>query len=113
MTMCEARRGRRVPRRALPAGIESEVYVTVPGGEIAGGASAGLAVDAAHEEVSATPPERDYRWFSDACVLTGYGIATVNYGRRAASPVPSGENVHIDGSSHGRGVCAAGCGGSA
>ena len=37
--------------------------------------------DASHAEVFGAPPARDVtRWFSDASVLTRYGIATVNYG---------------------------------
>ena len=57
------------------------------------------AVDASHAEVFGAPPERDVtRWFSDASVLTRYGIATVNYGTSAGLPDPVlGENLEIDG----------------
>ena len=77
-----ARDGAR-PRRALPraTAIEGEVYVTAPGAEIDEGHPLVGAIDAAHAEVFGAPPERDVtRWFSDASVLTRYGIPTVNYG---------------------------------
>ena len=53
----------------------------------------------AHEEVFGAPPERDVtRWFSDASVLTRYGIATVNYGTSSGLPDSElGENLSIDG----------------
>ena len=38
------------------------------------------------------------RWFSDASVLTRYGIATVNYGTSSGLPdAELGENLEIDG----------------
>ena len=38
------------------------------------------------------------RWFSDASVLTRYGIATVNYGTSTGLPdAELGENLDIDG----------------
>ena len=48
---------------------------------------------------SATPPARDVtRWFSDASVLTRYGIATVNYGTSTGLlDTVKGENLEIDG----------------
>ena len=48
---------------------------------------------------SASPPERDVtRWFSDASVLTRYGIATVNYGTSTGLlDTVKGENLEIDG----------------
>ena len=57
------------------------------------------AVGAAHEEVFGSPPERDVtRWFSDASVLTRYGIATLNYGTSSGLPdAELGENLGIDG----------------
>jgi len=44
-------------------------------------------------------PERDVtRWFSDASVLTRYGIATVNYGTSSGLPdAELGENLQIEG----------------
>ena len=43
--------------------------------------------------------ERDVtRWFSDASVLTRYGIATVNYGTSSGLPdAELGENLDIEG----------------
>jgi hypothetical protein len=44
-------------------------------------------------------PKRDVtRWFSDASVLTRYGIATVNYGTSSGLPdAKLGENLEIEG----------------
>jgi acetylornithine deacetylase/succinyl-diaminopimelate desuccinylase-like protein len=44
-------------------------------------------------------PERDVtRWFSDASVLTRYGIQTVNYGTSSGLPdAELGENLDVDG----------------
>ena len=80
-------------------GIEGEVYVTAPGAEIAEDHALVGALDTAHAEVFGTPPERDVtRWFSDASVLTRYGIATVNYGTSTGLlDTVKGENLEIDG----------------
>jgi acetylornithine deacetylase/succinyl-diaminopimelate desuccinylase-like protein len=44
-------------------------------------------------------PERDVtRWFSDASVLSRYGIATVNYGTSSGLlDTVKGENLEIEG----------------
>jgi acetylornithine deacetylase len=80
-------------------GIEGEVYVTAPGAEIEEGHPLVAAIDAAHGEVHGSAPERDVtRWFSDASVLTRYGIATVNYGTSTGLlDTVKGENLEIDG----------------
>jgi acetylornithine deacetylase len=80
-------------------GVEGEVYVTAPGAEIEEGHPLVAALDAAHAEVFGAPPERDVtRWFSDASVLTRYGIATVNYGTSTGLlDTVKGENLEIDG----------------
>jgi acetylornithine deacetylase len=80
-------------------GVEAEVYVTAPGAEIEEGHAVVRALDEAHAEVFGSPPERDVtRWFSDASVLTRYGIATVNYGTSSGLPdARLGENLAIDG----------------
>jgi acetylornithine deacetylase/succinyl-diaminopimelate desuccinylase-like protein len=80
-------------------GIEGEVYVTAPGAEIDEGHALVGALDAAHAEVFGSVPERDVtRWFSDASVLTRYGIATVNYGTSSGLlDTVKGENLEIEG----------------
>jgi acetylornithine deacetylase len=80
-------------------GVEAEVYVTAPGAEIDEKHPLVDALDGAHEEVFGSKPERDVvRWFSDASVLTRYGIATVNYGTSSGLPdAELGENLAIDG----------------
>jgi acetylornithine deacetylase len=102
--MAEARRElgdlvRSLAERWPDYGMECEVYVTAPGAEIAEEHPLVEAVDASHAEVFGSPPERDVtRWFSDASVLTRYGIATVNYGTSSGLPDPVlGENLEIDG----------------
>jgi len=80
-------------------GVEGEVYVSAPGAEIEEGHPLVAAIDASHEEVFGERPERDVaRWFSDASVLTRYGIATVNYGTSTGLlDTEYGENLEIDG----------------
>jgi acetylornithine deacetylase/succinyl-diaminopimelate desuccinylase-like protein len=80
-------------------GIEGEVYVTAPGAEIAEDHPLVGAIDDAHADVFGAAPERDVtRWFSDASVLTRYGIATVNYGTSTGLlDTVKGENLEIDG----------------
>jgi acetylornithine deacetylase len=80
-------------------GIESEIYVSVPGAEIAEDHPLVAAIDGAHEHVFGEKPERDsVRWFSDASTLTRYGIESVNYGTSSGLPDPVlGENLEIDG----------------
>ena len=80
-------------------GIEGEVYVTAPGAEIDERHALVSALEVAHAEVFGAPPERDVtRWFSDASVLTRYGIATVNYGTSTGLlDTVKGENLEIDG----------------
>ena len=80
-------------------GIESEVYVTAPGSEIAEDHPLIGAIDEAHAKVFGAKPERDtVRWFSDASALTRYGIESVNYGTSSGLPDPVlGENLDVDG----------------
>jgi acetylornithine deacetylase/succinyl-diaminopimelate desuccinylase-like protein len=79
-------------------GVEGEVFVTAPGSEIDEEHELVGAIDAAHAEVFGEPPARDVtRWFSDASVLTRYGIPTVNYGTSTGlMDVELGENLDID-----------------
>ena len=96
--MADARREALEFARSLD-GVEAEVYVTAPGAEIEEGHPLVAAVAEAHEEVFGSAPERDVtRWFSDASVLSRYGIATVNYGTSSGLPdAELGENLPIDG----------------
>jgi acetylornithine deacetylase/succinyl-diaminopimelate desuccinylase-like protein len=96
--MADARREALEFARSLD-GVEAEVYVTAPGAEIEEGHPLVAALDGAHEEVFGSPPERDVvRWFSDASVLSRYGIATVNYGTSSGLPdAELGENLAVDG----------------
>ena len=96
--MADARREALKFARSLD-GVEAEVYVTAPGAEIEESHPVVAALDAAHEEVFGSKPERDVvRWFSDASVLSRYGIATVNYGTSSGLPDSElGENLAIDG----------------
>jgi len=57
------------------------------------------ALESAHLETFGSAAERGVtRWFSDASVLTRYGIATVNYGTSTGLlDTLKGENLEIDG----------------
>jgi acetylornithine deacetylase len=96
--MSEARRKALEFARGLD-GVEAEIYVTAPGAEIDEGHPLVGALEEAHADVFGSPAERDVtRWFSDASVLTRYGIATVNYGTSSGLPdAELGENLAIDG----------------
>ena len=98
VTMQDARRKAIDFARSLE-GVESEVYVTAPGAEIAADHPLVEAVAGAHAEVYGAEPERDVtRWFSDASVLTRYGIEALNYGTSSGLPSTElGENLDIDG----------------
>ncbi len=96
--MAEARREALEFARSLD-GVEAEVYVTAPGAQVEEGHPLVAALGEAHEEVFGSPAERDVtRWFSDASVLSRYGIATVNYGTSSGLPdAELGENLAVDG----------------
>jgi len=98
VTMADARRKALEFARSLE-GVEAEVYVTAPGAEIDESHQLVGALEAAHTEVFGVAPKRDVtRWFSDASVLTRYGIATVNYGTSSGLPdAELGENLEIEG----------------
>ena len=98
VSMAEARRKALEYARGLD-GVEAEVYVTAPGAEIEDGHPLVAALEQAHAEVFGAAPERDVtRWFSDASVLTRYGVATVNYGTSSGLPdAELGENLEIEG----------------
>jgi acetylornithine deacetylase/succinyl-diaminopimelate desuccinylase-like protein len=90
---------RRLAERFPEYGVEGEVYVTAPGAEIEESHPLVACLGNAHAEVFGAPAERDVtRWFSDASVLTRYGIQTVNYGTSSGLPdAELGENLAIDG----------------
>ncbi len=96
--MAEARREALEFARSLE-GVDAEVYVTAPGATIVESHPLVGAIDGSHAEVFGSPPERDVvRWFSDASVLTRYGIETVNYGTSSGLPdAELGENLAIEG----------------
>jgi acetylornithine deacetylase/succinyl-diaminopimelate desuccinylase-like protein len=98
VAMADARRKALEFARSLD-GVEAEVYVTAPGAEIEESHPLVGALEEAHGEVYGSRPEHDVtRWFSDASVLTRYGIATVNYGTSSGLPdAELGENLSIDG----------------
>ncbi len=96
--MADARRKALEFARSLGE-LDAEVYVTAPGARIEEGHPLVAAVDEAHAAVFGQKPERDVtRWFSDASVLTRYGIATVNYGTSSGLPdAELGENLAVEG----------------
>jgi len=96
--MADARRRALEFARTLD-GVDAEVYVTAPGAEIDAGHPVVLALGEAHQEVFGAPAEHDVtHWFSDASVLTRYGIPTVNYGTSSGLPdAELGENLSIEG----------------
>jgi acetylornithine deacetylase/succinyl-diaminopimelate desuccinylase-like protein len=96
--MAEARRRALGWARSLE-GVEAEVYVTAPGAEVDETSLVVGAVGSAHEEVFGSAPEQDVtRWFSDASVLSRYGIATLNYGTSSGLPdAELGENLELEG----------------
>ena len=103
MPMAEARAElgdwvRELQTRFPDCGLDWEIYVTAPGAEIAEDHELVRAIDASHTEVYGSAPDRDtVRWFSDASVLTRYGIPTVNYGTSSGLPGAEGENLEIRG----------------
>jgi acetylornithine deacetylase len=103
MPMAEARAAladwvRELQGRFPDYGLDWEIYVTAPGAEIDEGHELIRAIDESHTEVFGAAPDRDtVRWFSDASVLTRYGIATVNYGTSSGLPGAEGENLEIKG----------------
>ena len=103
MPMAEARAAladwvRELQGRFPDYGLDWEIYVSAPGAEIAEDHELVRAIDVSHTEVYGSAPDRDtVRWFSDASVLTRYGIATVNYGTSSGLPGADGENLEIRG----------------
>jgi acetylornithine deacetylase len=96
--MAQARRKALEFARGLE-GVDAEVYVTAPGARIDEAHPLVAALEEAHMDVFGEKPERDVtRWFSDASVLTRYGVATVNYGTSSGLPdAELGENLAVEG----------------
>ena len=95
--MAEARHKALAFARSLR--VDAEVYVSAPGSEIEESSPVVAAVGEAHAEVFGLEPETDVvRWFSDASVLSRYGIPTLNYGTSSGLPdAELGENLEIPG----------------
>lgn len=77
-------------------GIDSETYVSVPGAQISEEHELVRAIEASHETVLGESAEKESgQWFSDASVLTRYGIQTVNYGPSSGPPGEEGEYMAV------------------
>jgi len=77
-------------------GLEFETYVSVPGARIEESHELIRVIDANHERIMGTPPEREVvTWCSDASVLSRYGVETVNYGPSSGPRDKEGEKVKI------------------
>jgi len=77
-------------------GLEFETYVSVPGARIEESHELIRVIDANHERIMGTPPEREVvTWCSDASVLSRYGVETVNYGPSSGPRNKEGEKVKI------------------
>ena len=102
MSLVDARRELRFFTEALAErfpdyGIESELFVSVPGAEIDGEHDLVRAVASAHGAVFGEPPKRSVlRWTADSSVLHAHGIPTLNYGVASGLPGVSGESVVIE-----------------
>ena len=95
--MAEARRQALAFARSLR--VDAEVYVSAPGAEIEESSPVVAAVGEAHAKVFGSQPETDVVcWFSDASVLSRYGIPTLNYGTSSGLPdAELGENLEVAG----------------
>jgi acetylornithine deacetylase/succinyl-diaminopimelate desuccinylase-like protein len=77
-------------------GLEFETYVSVPGARIDESHPMVQAIEANHERLMGTRPEREVvTWCSDASVLSRYGVPTVNYGPSSGPRDKEGEKVKI------------------
>jgi acetylornithine deacetylase len=101
MSLPEARRElreavRRLAERFPEYGIDSEIFVSVPGAEIEREHELVLAVAAAHSTVFGAPARTSVlRWTADSSVLHAHGIPTLNYGVASGLPGVEGESVLI------------------
>ena len=77
-------------------GLEFETYVSVPGARISEEHEMIRAIDANHERIMGSLPQREVvTWCSDASVLSRYGVETVNYGPSSGPRDHQGEKVEI------------------
>lgn len=103
MSVLEARRElaglvRELQTRFPEHGVEWELYVSIPGAEIAEEHELVQALDESHHEVFGGTPERACMlWTADSSVLVAHGIQTVNYGTSTGLPSSEGENLAIAG----------------
>ncbi len=78
-------------------GIESEIFVSVPGAEIRRDHELVKTVAACHERVLGKPAQyATVVWDSDASVMTRFGIETLNYGPSSGPRDAEGEKVAIE-----------------
>ncbi len=77
--------------------IESEIFVSVPGAQISKDHELVKTIEACHERVMGSSPERaTVVWDSDASVMSRYDIATLNYGPSSGPRDSEGEKVKIE-----------------
>src|SRR6266852_4645267 len=77
-------------------GIESEIFVSVPGAEISKDHQLVKTVESCHQRVLGTAPKHaTVLWDSDASVMTRFGIETLNYGPSSGPREAEGEKVAI------------------
>src|SRR5260370_42591419 len=75
-------------------GIESEIFVSVPGAEISKDHQLVKTVDSCHQRVLGTAPKpATVLWDSDASVMTRFGIETLNYGPSIGPPGAEDEKL--------------------
>jgi acetylornithine deacetylase/succinyl-diaminopimelate desuccinylase-like protein len=78
-------------------GIESEIFVSVPGAEISKDHQLVKTVESCHQRILGTLPKRaTVLWDSDASVMTRFGIETLNYGPSSGPRDAEGEKVAIE-----------------
>jgi acetylornithine deacetylase len=78
-------------------GIESEIFVSVPGAEISKDHQLVKTVEACHQRVLGAPAKHTtVLWDSDASVMTRFGIETLNYGPSSGPRDAEGEKVAIE-----------------
>jgi acetylornithine deacetylase len=78
-------------------GIESEIFVSVPGAEISKDHPLVKTIELCHRRVLGEAPKHaTVLWDSDASVMTRFGIETLNYGPSSGPRDAQGEKVSIE-----------------